>query len=118
MQLMPYTALETDPKVILSELLGSDENIRVGIIYLNKLLTKYKGNVVYALGAYNAGPTAMDRWIKNSPTKRGMTEFIESITYRETREYVGAIIRNYFWYTRRVKGERLLNFNYFWNRST
>ena len=118
MQLMPHTALDTDPKVILSELLEADENIRVGSMYLNKLLARYKGNIVYALGAYNAGPNAMDRWIKATPPKREMTEFIESITYRETREYVASIIRNYFWYSRRIKGTGSLNFNYFWNTSS
>jgi hypothetical protein len=114
MQLMPYTALDTDSKVILSDLFDANENIRVGVLYLNKLLTRYKGNIVYALGAYNAGPNAMDRWIKAASPKRTAIEFIESITYRETREYVGAIIRNYFWYARRLKGENTLNLNYFW----
>ena len=114
MQLMPQTAIEIDPKVVLSDLLDADENIRIGVMYLNKLLIKYKGNLVYALGAYNAGPSAMDRWIKAAPSKRGITEFIESITYRETREYVAAIIRNYFWYSRRIKGASALNLDYFW----
>jgi tetratricopeptide (TPR) repeat protein len=117
MQLMPSTALDTDPKVILAELLEPNENIRVGVKYLNKLVTRYKGNIVYALGAYNAGPSAMDRWIKAAIPKRGMTEFIESISYRETREYVAAIVRNYFWYSRRIKGADAVNLNYFWNTS-
>ncbi|MEO5970782.1 MAG: transglycosylase SLT domain-containing protein, partial [Bdellovibrionia bacterium] len=118
MQIMPFTALDTDPKVVLSELLDANENIRVGVKYFNKLLNRYKGNIVYALGAYNAGPTTMDRWIKAAPSKHGMAEFIESITYRETREYVASIIRNHFWYSRQFKGVGTFDINYFWKTPT
>ncbi len=43
-----------------------------------------------------------------------MVEFIEAIPYRETRDYVASIIRNYYWYHRRVRGESLRNLSYFW----
>ena len=35
----------------------------------------------------------------------GMVEFIESIPYKETRDYVGSIIRNYHWYSKRLPTE-------------
>jgi hypothetical protein len=103
MQLMPGTAVETDPKVTVSSLFKAEENIRVGTLYLKRLLDRYSGNTVFALAAYNAGPSAVDRWIKNS-SEKDMIEFIESIPYKETREYVGSIIRNYFWYSHYLKG--------------
>jgi soluble lytic murein transglycosylase len=118
MQLMPYTAVETDPNAIHLDLLDADENIRIGIKYLRKLVQQYKGNLIYALGAYNAGPKAMDRWVKEAANKRGPLEFIESITYRETREYVASIIRNYYWYSRRLKGTSQLDLSPFWPTTT
>lgn len=115
MQLMPATAYETDPKVNLPELLNADSNISVGTKYLKKLLTRFNGNIVYSLAGYNAGPNAVDRWIKESPQKRGILEFIEAIPYKETREYVGSIIRNYYWYSQRLNGDTPKDLNYFWN---
>ena len=115
MQLMPNTAVDTDPTVKIADLLEAENNVRVGTKYLKKLLTRYNGNIVYALAGYNAGPSAVDRWRKDSPPNRGMLEFIESIPYKETREYVGSIIRNYFWYSRQLKGNFTKDLNYFWN---
>jgi soluble lytic murein transglycosylase-like protein len=44
-----------------------------------------------------------------------MLEFIESIPYKETREYVSSIIRNYFWYSRKLNHEGPRSLSYFWN---
>ncbi len=115
MQLMPMTAFDTEPLVKTPELLSAATNIRVGTKYLKKLLARYNGNIVLALASYNAGPTAVDRWIKENLPKKSMLEFIESIPYKETREYVGSIIRNYFWYSRQLNGEFKKDLNYFWN---
>jgi soluble lytic murein transglycosylase len=49
--------------------------------------------VEYALAAYNAGEDRVDDWRKNSQFK-DVEEFVESIPFRETREYVQAIMRN------------------------
>ncbi|MFZ9596592.1 MAG: transglycosylase SLT domain-containing protein [Bdellovibrionia bacterium] len=114
MQLMPFTAFEMDSSLKPEALFEAEDNIRVGTLYLSKLLTRFKGNAVYAVGAYNAGPHAMDRWIKASGSKKTMTEFIESIPYRETREYVSSILRNYFWYSHRIYGTSQVDFNLFW----
>jgi len=115
MQLMPATAIDTEPSVSMQGLLKAEDNIRVGSKYLRKLLTRFNGNIVLALAGYNAGPSAVDRWLKDTPPKRGMLEFIEAIPYKETREYVAAIIRNYFWYSRQITGAAQKDFNYFWN---
>jgi soluble lytic murein transglycosylase-like protein len=121
MQLMPQTALETDPSVEISQLLDPDTNIRIGTRYLKSLLDKYHGNIPQALGAYNAGPTAMDRWVRQAKPETDPKEWIEGITYRETREYVGSILRNYYWYTRKLRGtgvylfDRLIESNKKWS---
>jgi len=102
MQLMPATAFETLPGVGRVELQKAEQNIKVGTRYLRQMLIRFKGNIVLSLAAYNAGPNAVDRWTKQIPSSRSIPETIESIPYRETREYVAAIIRNHYWYSKRM----------------
>ena len=102
MQLMPATATDTDPSVDRADLVEPSANVRVGTKYLKHLLTRFNGNIVLALAGYNAGPNAADRWFRDQGSKRGMLDFIETIPYKETREYVAAIIRNYYWYSRKL----------------
>ncbi|MGK5083976.1 DUF1284 domain-containing protein [Bdellovibrionota bacterium FG-1] len=105
MQLMPATATDTDDSVERADLLDPDTNIRVGTQYLKQLLTRFNGNLALALAGYNAGPNAADRWYKENGQKRSLAEFIETIPYKETREYVAAIVRNYYWYSRKLNPE-------------
>jgi soluble lytic murein transglycosylase-like protein len=114
MQLMPTTAIEVDPKIQVANLHSIEDNVRIGTKYFKKLLSRFNGNIVLALAGYNAGPNAADRWVKEAGAKRSMLEFIEGIPYRETREYVIAIIRNYFWYCRLLSIESPKGVDYFW----
>jgi hypothetical protein len=113
MQLMYATALETEPGVPRPKLLTPEDNIRVGTRYLKQLLSRFNGNVAMALAGYNAGPNAAARWLREFRGK-GMFEFIESIPYKETREYVGSILRNYYWYSARLSDKPLSGFERFW----
>ena len=54
------------------------------------MLEKYNGNLIAALAGYNAGPHKVDRWLESAPVT--FDQFIESIPYRETREYVKAVL--------------------------
>ncbi len=101
MQLMPATAagLVVGP-LQPEDLLSPAINTRLGAKYLKQLLTTFQGNTIYALAGFNAGPGAVKRWLKAAPLQQDPLEFIESIPYKETREYVMGIIRNYCWYTR------------------
>ena len=114
MQVMPTTALETESDLPIHLLHHAEDNIRVGTTYLKKLLDRYQGNRALALAAYNAGPNAVDRWLKAVGPEINLADFIESIPYKETREYVAAIIRNYFWYTYQITGDRLSTLDSFW----
>jgi soluble lytic murein transglycosylase len=112
MQVMPATAVETDPKITRVALSAHAANIRVGTTYMSQMLDRFRGNITLATAAYNAGPVAVERWMKEFGLKDvenglslGMIEFIESIPYKETRDYVGSIIRNYYWYSRRLPQE-------------
>ncbi|MBI4925929.1 MAG: lytic transglycosylase domain-containing protein [Bdellovibrio sp.] len=106
MQLMPFTAIDMEPNIKQFDILNTEKNIKLGIAYLKKLIKKYKGNFVLALAAYNAGPAMIDRLL-NQNKQDLLLSFIETIPYRETREYVTAILRNYYWYSHLLKGEYL-----------
>lgn len=90
MQMMPATA-----KITAHEkggfnpmrLTSPEYNIRLGTKHLNGLMKEYNGDVVYVAAAYNAGSGAVKRW-KKSLSGLKKDEFIESIPYKETREYV------------------------------
>jgi soluble lytic murein transglycosylase len=68
-------------------------NLRLGTHYFRKLVDKYNGQVEYALAAYNAGEDRVKDWQANG-SYRDIYEFVESIPFTETREYVQAIMRN------------------------
>ena len=114
MQLMPFTASDVESDVERRDLLNPETNIRIGTKYLKKVLDRYKGNIALALSGYNAGPTTTDRWIREGRASRSFLEYVEQIPYRETRDYVGTIFRNYVWYSRRLKGVKITNVDVFW----
>jgi soluble lytic murein transglycosylase len=74
-------------------LLVPNMNLRLGTRYFRELLDHYNGNVEYALAAYNAGTDRVQDWVSNGNFKDS-PEFVESIPFTETREYVQAIVRN------------------------
>ena len=75
------------------QLLDPATNIRLGTRYLRKTLDHFGGVTEYALAAYNAGDSRVVDWQAAGPSQ-GMDEFVESIPFTETREYVEAILRN------------------------
>jgi soluble lytic murein transglycosylase len=75
------------------QLLDPATNIRLGTRYLRKTLDKFGGVTEYALAAYNAGDERVADWQSAGPYQ-GIDEFVESIPFTETREYVEAILRN------------------------
>ncbi len=98
MQLMPATA-RTLSSVRTSRLFDPLTNIGLGTQYLRKRLSQYGGDVELTLAAYNAGIGKVDEWKKRYPTDNKIL-FLDLIPYRETRDYVASILRNYFWYTK------------------
>jgi soluble lytic murein transglycosylase len=75
------------------QLLDPETNIRLGARYLRKTMDKFGGVQEYALAAYNAGDDRVLDWQAAGPY-HGLDEFVESIPFTETREYVQAILRN------------------------
>jgi soluble lytic murein transglycosylase len=75
------------------QLLDPEMNIRLGCRYLRQMLDKVGGVPEYAFAAYNAGDNRVVDWQAAGPYS-GIDEFVESIPFTQTREYVEAILRN------------------------
>jgi soluble lytic murein transglycosylase len=95
MQLIPSTAkmvarLTNDNFTNIRELLNADKNIRFGSKYLRMMLNKYRQNSVLAAAAYNAGPARIQQWLPKYDLPSDV--WIESIPFRETRNYVKNIL--------------------------
>lgn len=100
MQVMPRTARHLEGKRLSTrQLMDPETNLRVGTKYLSKLLSDYSGETELALAAYNAGPERVSEWLRRYPTTDRLL-FTDLIPYKETREYVASIARNFFWYRR------------------
>jgi soluble lytic murein transglycosylase-like protein len=102
MQMMPATGTAQARKEKLADfhpdsLFVPRINTRLGIAYLRDVLRRHNGNPYYALAHYNAGPTALDRWIPRLQG-RPIEEAIEDIGYAETRDYVKRVMANYWTY--------------------
>ena len=98
MQLLPSTgkAMAREEEISHFEtyqLLDPETNIRLGTRYLRKTMDKFGGVEEYALAAYNAGDDRVLDWQAAGPY-HGIDEFVESIPFTQTREYVEAILRN------------------------
>ena len=93
---MPATAKRFD-RVSRRELLDGRTNVRIGVKYFRKLLQRFDGKVDMALAAYNAGPERVDDWRRRYQVDDPVL-FDDLIPFRETRDYVSLISRNYYWY--------------------
>jgi soluble lytic murein transglycosylase len=96
MQLEPKTArlLARQSKVRYSQvrLFEGDYNVRLGTLYLANLRKQF-GSIESALAAYNAGEDRVIEWTAGQ-TYREPAEFVDSIPFTETREYVEIVSRN------------------------
>ena len=76
-----------------------ERNIQVGCWYLETLREKYRGSPAMdamALAAYNAGPSRVEEWTKDTDiTKLPESEFISRIGISSTRAYVSSILERY-----------------------
>ena len=67
-------------------------NLQLGTRYFRSMVDRF-GGFEYALAAYNAGVDRVQDW-QAQGKYRDVSEFVESIPFTETREYVQAILRN------------------------
>jgi soluble lytic murein transglycosylase len=75
------------------ELLTPNRNLQLGTLYFRNLLDSLNDQEAEALAAFNAGKSRVDRWSTWGPY-REQAEFIETIPFIETRNYVEIVLRN------------------------
>lgn len=121
MQILPATAQEVAgtkwrPAMVLpDDLFNPELNIRVGAIYLSRMVRAFKGNVPLALASYNAGIGRMRKWIASRPDLGDVESrtssspedeiWIDELPWAETSFYVKAILRNLVVYEALKGGE-------------
>ncbi len=102
MQLMPGTAREVAGKIGLSfegaNLDNPSYNASLGSWYFSALMTRFNGSYLLAVAAYNAGAGNVNKWIaaNGDPRTPGadVLGWIETIPFRETRDYVQRVLEN------------------------
>ncbi len=96
MQILPGTGSLTAKRLGVQwlgpqSLYDPSTNIRLGTAYLRQMLDRFNGLPYLAIAAYNAGPSPVQRWRQARPSL-DPDFFIESIPYKETREYVARVL--------------------------
>ena len=92
-QLMPETArrLGVNPH-------DPEQNLRGGARYLRQMLVRFRGHIPSALASYNAGPVAVEAYQRGESRRVGHKvinagrRVLPLPPYRETRQYVAAIL--------------------------
>ncbi|MDI6601131.1 MAG: lytic transglycosylase domain-containing protein [Thermoanaerobacteraceae bacterium] len=85
-------------------LYAPETNIRFGCWYLNNLNQEFKDPVL-VLAAYNAGSGNVLKWLNNTKYSKDGKE-LSDIPFKETRDYIEKITRNYKMYTRLYKEQK------------
>jgi soluble lytic murein transglycosylase len=106
MQLLPregrrYARKERIPRWRLHKIYDPEVNIRLGVACLADTLRRYNGSMEMTLAAYNAGDDRVSTWLEEqrlAGTAEDPMEFVESIPFTETREYVQILLRNLSYY--------------------
>ena len=96
MQLLPSTAERTARRLGVAwtgaaSLYNPETNMILGIAHLRHELDEHAGIAYQAIAAYNAGPAPVQRWNRDRP---GFDPdlWIETVTYKETREYIARVL--------------------------
>ena len=113
-QVRPFVARQTAKKHGIPyknarDLYIPEKNILIGTAFFKQLLNKYQSQFIVTAAVYNAGRTAVMRWLKKIPLDDPLF-FIEEIPYEETRTYVRLLIRNFVFYKLLTGSERKLPF--------
>jgi soluble lytic murein transglycosylase len=113
MQLMPGTAKKMADQTGLRYSAGRltsdpDYNIQLGRGYLAEMLQNFGGSYVLAIAAYNAGPGRVRQWLQEigDPRDRRIDtiDWIETIPFSETRNYVQRVLEALQIYRIRLNG--------------
>ena len=97
-QIMPATGRELARRLNIRNfstgmLFNPAVNLKLGTYYFSRLKDSLSGSIEQALASYNAGKGRVTEWLARGEYQ-DPAEFIESIPFNETRNYVQAVIRN------------------------
>lgn len=111
MQVLPSTAAAVaqaigQPWTGGESLYNPDTNIVLGTAYLRQLMDRYGGKPYQVIAGYNAGPAPLNRWISQRPAMDA-DFWIETISYKETRDYVARVLAFSVIYDWRLNGNAL-----------
>lgn len=109
MQLLPSTARRLArgmklPRPSTERLHEPEVNLQLGMRYFSDLLKQFDGQTEKVLASYNAGEHRVESWMSEG-TYADSAEFVDTIPFSETRNYVKIISRNYFFYKTLYGGE-------------
>jgi soluble lytic murein transglycosylase len=103
MQVLPNTAKWIAPQIKFDtkkiDLQNPNNNIMFGTWYLDHTHQQYGNSSLLAIASYNAGPGNVSKWLPTLP-KEDPDEFVESIPFDETKNYVRQVFGNYWNYLR------------------
>ncbi|MEO6688637.1 MAG: transglycosylase SLT domain-containing protein [Dokdonella sp.] len=111
MQLLPGVAkqlakAEKLPYANAQDLFDPELNVQLGTRFLGRMADRYDGSPWLASAAYNAGEAPVGRWL-DARASLDPDFFIETIPYRETREYVSRVLAFSVIYDWRMNGKVL-----------
>jgi soluble lytic murein transglycosylase len=118
MQMIDSTARETAKKHNInyskSKLIADrDYSAKLGALHLNDLLERFDGSYILAASAYNAGAHRASQWIQKYGDPRlnevDTIDWIESIPFSETRNYVQRVMENLQIYRARRNNNQFIN---------
>jgi soluble lytic murein transglycosylase len=117
MQLMPATAKQTARRHGVKysapiDLIDPYKNIKLGTAYLGNMFRRFSNNRILASAAYNAGPTRVKRWLNPALP---LDVWIETIPFRETRNYVQNVLMFASIYSRRLNLDQPLIYPKEWS---
>ena len=97
-QILPGTGRELSRKLNMkaygtASLFVPAVNLQLGTFYLKSIVDNFGGRWEAALAAYNAGPTRAKAW-SSWGDFREPAEFIETVPFSETRNYIQTVLRN------------------------
>jgi len=110
MQIMPGTAKliakQHGIKHSTGQLMDPEHNVKLGAAHLGDLIADHGGSYVLTLVSYNAGPRRSREWIAEyGDFREGQIDpidWVESIPFQETRQYVQKVLQNLHVYRSRL----------------
>jgi len=103
MQILPTTGQKIAARLNLAPpapdaLFDPETNIRLGCWYLAGLIREFDGQLPLAIASYNGGPFNVKRWVSQADQDVSLEEFVETIPFDQTREYVKKVLGTFYLY--------------------